>query len=422
MDVNTNLSYAKSLDRSDPLASFRKYFHIPDPNLIYMDGNSLGRPPKASGKRVQVLTEEWGKDLIRGFNKDWWQAPVRVGEKIAQLVGAGPGQIVVTDSVSVNLFKLASAALSYRSQRRKILTDSLNFPSDLYILQGLKHLLGDKHLIIRIGSKDNEITPDIDELLGLIDEDTALVTLSHVTFKSGYLYDMAAITETAHRHGALVLWDLSHSVGAVPIELDACDVDFAVGCTYKYLNGGPGAPAFLYVRKDLQNQVSSPIWGWWGQNDPFTFSIDYEPAPGIVRFLAGTQPILSMLAMEAALDPLILAGMNSLRRKSILMSEYLIFLADELLVPFGFSIGSPRDPNIRGSHVSFRHKEGYRINQALIEAMSVIPDFREPDNIRFGLSPLYNSFTEIWEAVNRVRKVMDKEIFERYSNQRSIVT
>jgi len=286
----------------------------------------------------------------------------------------------------------------------------------------LKHLLGDKHLIIRIGSKDNEITPDIDELLGLIDEDTALVTLSHVTFKSGYLYDIAAITETAHRHGALVLWDLSHSVGAVPIELDACDVDFAVGCTYKYLNGGPGAPAFLYVRKDLQNQVSSPIWGWWGQNDPFTFSIDYEPAPGIVRFLAGTQPILSMLAMEAALDPLILAGMNSLRRKSILMSEYLIFLADELLVPFGFSIGSPRDPNIRGSHVSFRHKEGYRINQALIEAMSVIPDFREPDNIRFGLSPLYNSFTEIWEAVNRVRKVMDKEIFERYCNHRSIVT
>ena len=422
MDMNTDSSYAKYLDRSDPLASFRKHFVIPDPSLIYLDGNSLGRLSKASGIRVQVLLEEWGKELIRGFNKDWWQAPVRVGEKIAQLVGAEPGQIVVTDSVSVNLFKLASAALSYNNKRKKIVTDSLNFPSDLYILQGLRHLLGDKHSIIRIGSKDNEITPDIDELLGSIDEDTALITLSHVTFKSGYLYDMEAITETAHRHGALVLWDLSHSVGALPIELDACDVDIAIGCTYKYLNGGPGSPAFLYVRKDLQNQISSPLWGWWGQKDPFAFSLDYKPAPGIVRFLAGTQPILSMLAMEAALDPIIQAGMNNLRRKSILMSEYLIFLADGLLIPSGFSLGSPRDPNSRGSHVSFRHKDGYRINQALIEAMNVIPDFREPDNIRLGLSPLYTTFTEIWEAVNRIYKIMEKKLFENYSDHRSIVT
>ena len=422
MDMNTDSSYAKYLDRSDPLASFRKHFVIPDPSLIYLDGNSLGRLSKASGIRVQVLLEEWGKELIRGFNKDWWQAPVRVGEKIAQLVGAEPGQIVVTDSVSVNLFKLASAALSYNNKRKKIVTDSLNFPSDLYILQGLRHLLGDKHSIIRIGSKDNEITPDIDELLGSIDEDTALITLSQVTFKSGYLYDMEAITETAHRHGALVLWDLSHSVGALPIELDACDVDIAIGCTYKYLNGGPGSPAFLYVRKDLQNQISSPLWGWWGQKDPFAFSLDYKPAPGIVRFLAGTQPILSMLAMEAALDPIIQAGMNNLRRKSILMSEYLIFLADGLLIPSGFSLGSPRDPNSRGSHVSFRHKDGYRINQALIEAMNVIPDFREPDNIRLGLSPLYTTFTEIWEAVNRIYKIMEKKLFENYSDHRSIVT
>jgi kynureninase len=422
MDMNTNLSYAKYLDRSDPLASFRNNFVIPDPNLIYLDGNSLGRLSKASGKRVQALAEEWGKDLIRGFNKDWWQAPVRVGEKIAQLVGAEPGQIVVTDSVSVNLFKLASAALSYHNRRRKIVTDSLNFPSDLYILQGLTHLLGDKHSIIRIGSKDNEITPNVDELLGSIDDNTALITLSHVTFKSGYLYDMEAITEAAHRYGALVLWDLSHSVGALPIELDTYDVDLAIGCTYKYLNGGPGSPAFLYVRKNLQDQISSPIWGWWGQNDPFTFSLDYEPAPGIVRFLTGTQPILSILAMEAALEPLIKAGMTNLRRKSIQMSEYLIYLADSLLIPSGFSLGSPRNPNFRGSHVSFRHKEGYRINQALIAAMNVIPDFREPDNIRLGLSPLYTTFTEIWEAVNRVYKIMEKKLFENFSDHRSIVT
>ncbi len=422
MNLNTTLSYAKYLDGQDPLASFRKYFVIPDPNLIYMDGNSLGRLSNASIERVQRLIEEWGMNLVRGFNKDWWQAPVRVGEKIAQLVGAGPGQIVVTDSVSVNLFKLASAALTYKVTRKKILTDSLNFPSDLYILQGLAHLLGDKHPIIRIGSKDNGITPDIDELLGSIDENTALITLSHVTFKSGYLYDMAAITEVAHRHGALVLWDLSHSVGAVPIELDSCCVDLAVGCTYKYLNGGPGSPAFLYVRKDLQDRVSSPIWGWWGQKDPFTFSMDYESSPDIMRFLAGTPPIISMLSMEAAIEPLLLAGMNNLRKKSILMSEYFIFLTDKLLLPSGFLLGSPRDATIRGSHVSIRHREGYRINQALIEVMNVIPDFREPDNIRLGLSPLYTTFTEIWEAVDRIYKVIEKGIFEKFGDHRSTVT
>jgi kynureninase len=415
-------SFATSLDNLDSLSTFRSRFAIPEMDLVYLDGNSLGRPTFASAGRLQQLTEEWGRDLIRGFNQDWWQAPGRVGEKIARLVGAGPGQIVASDTVSVNLFKLSAAALALDPKRTKIVTDTLNFPSDLYILQGLVHLLGDHHTIVRIGSLDADVTPDLDALDAAIDKDTALITLSHVTFKSGYLYDMAAITELAHRRGALVVWDLSHSAGAVPIALDACNADFAIGCTYKYLNGGPGSPAFLYVRENLQELVKSPIWGWWGQKEPFVFGLDYIPAPGITRFLTGSQPILSLLAMEAALDPLLEAGTDSLRAKSLLLSEYLIYLTDEFLVPLGFSLGSPRSGDRRGSHVSLRHPEGYRINRVLIEEMNVIPDFREPDNLRLGLTPLYTTFGEIWECIDRIRKVVTEKLYEKYPTQRLTVT
>ncbi|MGB8983773.1 MAG: aminotransferase class V-fold PLP-dependent enzyme, partial [Anaerolineales bacterium] len=255
-----------------------------------------------------------------------------------------------------------------------------------------------------------------------IDEDTALVTLSHVTFKSGYLYDMAQVTELAHRKGALVLWDLSHSAGAVPIELDKCSVDLAIGCTYKYMNGGPGAPAFLYVNQSLQNDVSSPIWGWWGQRDPFEFDLDYRPAPGVQRFMAGTAPMLSTLAMEAALTPMLEAGMDALRAKSVLMTDYAAFLTDSLLALLGFSLGSPRDSARRGSHISIRHEEGYRINRALIEELNVIPDFRAPDNIRLGFAPLYLSFTDIWEGFDRIRKVVEEKRYEKYPKQKLAVT
>ncbi|MGD0751422.1 MAG: aminotransferase class V-fold PLP-dependent enzyme, partial [Anaerolineales bacterium] len=255
-----------------------------------------------------------------------------------------------------------------------------------------------------------------------IDDSTALLTLSHVTFKSGYLYDMTALTEMAHHHGALVIWDLSHSAGAVPVELDACNADFAIGCTYKYLNGGPGAPAFLYIRKELQEQVVSPICGWWGQNAPFAFGLDYIPAPGVTRFLTGSQPILSLLAMEAALDPLLEAGLYRLRAKSLLLGEYLIYLSDTLLSPLGFRLGSPRTPERRGSHISLHHPEGYRINQALIEEMNVLPDFREPDNLRLGLTPLYTSFSEVWEGVDRIRQAVAEKRFEKYPTQRLTVT
>ncbi len=412
-----------SLTNKTPLRGFRSRFVITDPDLIYMDGNSLGRLPLAAEERINSLVkDEWGTDLVRGWNKGWWEAPQRVGEKIAQLVGAAPGQVVVSDSTSVNLFKLTASALQLRPERSKIITDKLNFPSDLYILQGLVQMLGSRHEIVRIGSKDGDLTPDLEAMLAAIDENTALVTLSHVVYKSGYLYDMQAITEKAHQAGALVLWDLSHSVGAVPIELDAASADFAVGCTYKYLNGGPGSPAFLYVNKKLQAQASSPIWGWWGQSAPFEFGLDYSPAPGANRFLAGSQPMLSLLAMEAALAPMLEAGMEAIRRKSMLMTEYMIDLTDEVLTPLGFTLGTPRIPERRGSHVSLRHPEGYRINRALIDEMNVIPDFREPDNIRFGLAPLYTTFGEIWQTVERVRIVMQEKRYEKYPKDRMTVT
>jgi kynureninase len=415
--------FAAQLDQQDSLASYRQQFVVNDPDLIYLDGNSLGRLPKSVIERMQkVVEEEWGTDLIRGWNKGWWESPARIGDKIGSLLGAADGQIVVGDQTSINLFKLATAALTLQPHKKRIITDTFNFPSDLYILQGIVKLLGNHHEIIRIGAQDDDVTPDLGALESAINEDTTLVTLSHVTFKSGYLYDMAHITELAHRKGALVLWDLSHSAGTVPVELDKADADLAIGCTYKYLNGGPGAPAFLYVNKRLQNDVTSPIWGWWGQKNPFTFDLDYRPAPGIQRFLIGTAPMLSTLAMEEALTPLLATGMDALRAKSVLMTDYASYLTDTELAPLGFSLGSPRDSARRGSHISIRHQEGYRINRALIEEMNVIPDFREPDNIRLGFAPLYISFIDIWEGFDRIRKVVQEKRFENYPKQKLTVT
>jgi kynureninase len=423
MNFSPSLDFAKQLDQQDSLASYRDQFVANDPDLIYLDGNSLGRLPKSVIERMKkAVEEEWGSDLIRGWNKGWWESPGHIGDKIGSLLGAAEGQVVVGDQTSINLFKLATAALTLQPQKKRIITDTFNFPSDLYILQGITKLLGNQHEIIRIGASDNDITPDLAALESAINEDTALVTLSHVTFKSGYLYDMAHITELAHHKGALVIWDLSHSAGAVPVELDKSNADFAIGCTYKYLNGGPGAPAFIYVNRKIQNDVTSPIWGWWGQSNPFTFDLDYQPAPGVQRFLAGTAPMLSTLAMEEALTPLIEAGIEALRAKSILMTDYASYLTDELLAPLGFTLGSPRDSARRGSHISIRHEEGYRINRAMIEEMNVIPDFRAPDNIRLGLAPLYISFTDIWNGFDRIRKVVEEKLYEKYPKQKLTVT
>jgi kynureninase len=423
MNFSPSREFAAQLDRQDSLAPYREQFVVNDPDLIYLDGNSLGRLPRSVIERMKkAVEEEWGTDLIRGWNKGWWEAPRRIGEKVASLLGAAEGQVVVGDQTSINLFKLATTALTLHPEKKRIVTDTFNFPSDLYILQGIAKLLGDRHEIIRVRAQDDDITPDLAALENAVSDDTALVTLSHVAFKSGYLYDMAHITELAHRKGALILWDLSHSAGAVPIALDQCNVDFAIGCTYKYLNGGPGAPAFLYVNKSLQSDVTSPIWGWWGQKDPFEFDLNYQPAPGVQRFLAGTAPMLSMLAMEEALTPLLDAGMEALRAKSVLMTDYAAFLTDQLLAPLGFSLGSPHDSAKRGSHISIRHAEGYRINRALIEELNVIPDFREPDNIRLGFAPLYISFTDIWEGFDRIRKVVDGKRYKKYPKQKLTVT
>lgn len=418
----TTQDFARQLDEEDELASFREDFFVADSDLIYLDGNSLGRLPQDTIQRMRDAVEiEWGQELIRGWNMGWYEAPGRVGEKIAQLIGAGPGQTVVSDSTSINLFKLVMGGLKMRPNRMRIVSDVLNFPTDLYVLQGAVDLLGGNNELTLVPSEDG-ITVDQQTLLDRIDEQTALVALSLVAFKSGYYYDAVAVTKRAHEVGALVLWDLSHAAGAVEVALDAWGADMAVGCTYKYLNGGPGAPAFLYVGRGLQEEMLSPIWGWFGQQAPFDFDLDYRACEGINRFLVGSPPILSILAMESALDCLLAAGMERIRKKSVLLTSFLVQLADTVLKPLGFTLGSPRDPSQRGSHISIKHKLAYQICQALIKEMEVIPDFRAPDNIRLGLSPLYTSFSEIWEAIDRIRKVVEEGRHLRYPTERAAVT
>ena len=377
--------FAASLDASDELKAFRDEFVIEDPEQIYLDGNSLGRLPKVTAQRMHdVVEQEWGRRVINGWNEGWFDAPRRVGEKIAKLLGAREGQVIVCDSTSVNLFKLAVAALQAQGNRDRVVSDKHNFPSDLYILQGAIDLLGGQHEMVLIDSKDG-VHPNIDQLIEMIDERTALVELSHVTFKSGYLYDMQKITRHARDMGALVLWDLCHSVGALPVELDASGADMAVGCTYKYLNGGPGAPAFIYVRKRMQTKTEQPIWGWIGQKNPFDFGLQYKPAAGMQRFMTGTPNILSLSAVEPSVEMIQRAGLDRIRVKSTLLTDYMIYLFDQELAPRGFRLGTPRDPSQRGSHVTLRHADAYRIDRAMIERMKVIPDFRTPDNIRMGL-------------------------------------
>ncbi len=422
MSIELSRNYARDLDERDELASFRAQFINIDPAMVYMDGNSLGRLPAQTPQRVeQIVREEWGEKLIRSWGINWFNAPIQIGEKIAQLIGAGTGQVAVSDSTTVNLYKLAMSALMLKPERKKIVTDTLNFPSDLYMLQGCSHVLGGKHHIQMLEPADG-LRVDTQRVLDAIDDDTALVTLSHVVFKSGAMYDAKTISEYAHQKGALVLWDLSHSVGSVPVELDEWGADFAVGCTYKYLNGGPGAPAFLYVRRDLQSQAISPIWGWYGQRSPFSFELDYSPAEGIQRFLTGTPPVFSLLSIEPGVDLLLEAGIQRLRKKSIQLTTYMIDLFDASLADMGFSLGTPRDANLRGSHVSLRHPDGYRINRALIEEMNTIPDFREPDNIRLGMTPLYTSFQDVWESVDRIKRVLSEKRNLHFAETRLKIT
>jgi len=423
---HSGIECARQLDQHDRLKQFRADFLHPDPDLIYLDGNSLGRfPEKARDVIQRVTNHEWGNRLIRSWNDGWYTLSEKIAGKLAKIVGAGADEMAVGDSTSINLYKTAMAAIRLNTGKKKIVSDVLNFPTDIYVLQGIADQLGDDYRIELARSGDG-LSVTMEELDRVIDEQTAIVVLSAVTFKSSFQYDMNAVTELAHQKGAVMIWDLSHAAGAVELDLAGCGADMAIGCTYKYLNGGPGSPAYLYIRKEIQGKITSPIWGWFGEKDPFAFELEYQPAKGVRRFLIGTPPVVSLAAVEPGLDLVLEAGTQNIRNKSVVQSEYLMYLWKELLNPLGFDLGSPADPDQRGSHISLRHPEAYRICKAMIEPEDgspvIIPDFREPDNIRLGIAPLYNSFEDIFRAVQRMEKITAHQIYEQYPVVRKDVT
>jgi kynureninase len=397
-----SLDAARALDAADPLKDFRGRFALPG-GVIYLDGNSLGPLPKAARARlIEAADQEWGEGLIRSWNDAAWiDAPARVGNKIARLIGAAPGEVIVADSTSVNLYKLLVAALGARPGRRAILTETGNFPTDLYIAGGAASALP--------GTEVRAVAPEAVETA--IDADTAVVLLTHVHYKTARRRDMARLTAAAHAAGALMLWDLSHSAAAVPLNLTACDADLAVGCGYKFLNGGPGAPAFLFVAERLQSQLTSPLTGWMGHAAPFDFTDAWRPAAGIGRFLTGTPPILGLAALEAGVDIALEVDAGALAAKSERLWTLFAELMATRLPGAGFRLITPAEASARGSHISYAHPEGYRIMQALI-ARGVIGDFREPDVIRFGLTPLYLRFEDVWRAIDILSDIMAGEAWK----------
>ena len=409
---------AEALDRADPLASFRDRFVVDEERgPVYVDGNSLGRLPRATRERLrQVVDDEWGRDLI-GSWATWIDLARSVGDRIGEhVVGARPGEVVVGDSTTVDLYKLVVAALDARPDRRVVVTDAGNFPTDRFVLQGVAAA---RDLDVRLIAEDPS---PADVEAAVRDGDVALVTLSLVAYRSGAWLDLAGITEAAHCHGALVLWDLSHAAGAVPIDLEASGADLAVGCTYKYLNGGPGAPAFLYVRRDHQEALRQPIWGWFGAADQFAMGPEYRPAPGIDRFQVGTPPVLGLAAVDEGVRVTAEAGMAALDAKRRQLTGFLLQLFDAELAPLGVELATPRSPDRHGSHVSFRHPEAWRLCRALIEELGVVPDFREPDLVRIGLTPLSTTFADVWDAADALRRAVAERRYERFPVERSRVT
>jgi kynureninase len=382
-------SQCEALDRADPLAPLRERFRVPA-GVVYLDGNSLGAlPADVPGRLAQAVEREWGEGLITSWNRAGWvDAPRRTGVRIAPLVGARPDEVIATDGVTINLFKLVAGALRLRPERRVIVTDLDNFPTDLYVLQAACDWLGGEHTVRRVARK---------ELEQAIDRDVALVALSHVDYRSAELLDLPLLTRRARDAGALSLWDVSHSAGVLPVELGAAGADLAVGCGYKYLNGGPGAPAFVYVKRELHERFEQPIQGWFGHASPFAFELDYRPGEGVLRALSGTPNVLSLLALESALDVFEGLDMHAVRRKSVALGELFINEVEANCGDASLELASPRRGESRGSHVSFHHEQGYAIVQALI-ARGVIGDFRPPDLLRFGFGPLYLRYTEVWDA------------------------
>lgn len=408
------LQDVRDLDARDPLAGFRDRFEIPA-GMIYLDGNSLGVMPKSAPERMaQVVKEEWGRDLITSWNRhDWIGLPRRLGAKIAGLIGAKPHEVVVADSTSINIFKCLSAALQLNPERNVILSEAGNFPTNVYMMQGLAANSGGRIVEKRVAT---------DQIEASLTDDVAVLLITQAHYKSGYLHDMQAITARAQAKGILVIWDLCHSAGALPIDLNACKADLAVGCGYKYLNGGPGAPAFIFVAERHQEKVLPVLSGWLGHASPFSFVDEYTPAPGIDRFKCSSPSILAMSALECGLDIAIEADMDQVRAKSVRLCELFIEQVEARVGEQGFALASPRDAAIRGSQVSFHHENGYPIMQALIEN-GVIGDFRDPDILRFGFTPLYVSHEDVWRAAEVLERIMTQEIWcEARFSVRSAVT
>lgn len=405
-------------DAQDPLAGLRARFDLPQ-GVIYLDGNSLGaRPASALGRAQEVVAREWGTDLIKSWNTaGWFDMPKRLGDRLAPLVGAAPGEVAVTDTTSLNLFKALAAALRIQSQgaaseRRTIVTERSNFPTDIYMAEGLCRWLERGYRVRLVDS--------VDEIPAALDADCALLMLTHVNYRTGYQHDMAALSGLAHEAGALVVWDLAHSAGAVPVDLNGSDADFAVGCTYKYLNGGPGAPAFIWVPHKHQAQFDHPLSGWWGHASPFAMAPAFAPVAGIGRALCGTQPIVSLALVECGLEIFEATDMLAVRAKSLALTDLFIALVESRCAGHPLGLVTPREHARRGSQVSFTHPHGYAVMAALI-ARGVIGDYREPGIMRFGFTPLYTSFADVWDAVGILKDILDRQDYD-VAAERSAVT
>ena len=395
-------AHALALDAADPLASLVDESIVADPGLVYLDGNSLGRLTQRARRRLAAtVDDEWGAGLVRSW-ESWIDLPTRVGDALAaHLLGARPGEVVVGDSTTVDLYKAASAAIASRPGATAVVTDDDNFPTDRYVLEGLAARHG---LEYREVASDPVTGPDPDAVTAAL-PGAALLSLSHVAYRSGAIADMAGLTALAHEHGALALWDLSHAVGSVPVALTASGADLAVGCTYKYVNGGPGAPAFTYVRGERQAELRQPVWGWFGRDDQFAMGAGYRPAPGIASWLTGTPAVLGLVCVEEGVALLAEAGIDRLRAKGRALTSLIVELADAWLAPLGFEVASPRDPDRRGAHVALAHPDGRRIAHALA-SVGVVVDFRAPDRLRLGPAPVASRFAAVWDALDRLRRLV----------------
>ena len=412
-------SHCLQKDQDDSLAPLRNDFFLPE-GIVYLDGNSLGALPKASLARVQqVIVQEWGQDLIQSWNKaGWFDLSSRLGDTLASLIGAREGEVVITDSTSINLFKAIAAALQKQStntattHRKVIVTERSNFPTDIYMAEGITRWLDRGYQLQLVDSSE--------ELLVAINSDTALVILTHVNYRTGYLHDMTAVSQHCHQQGALIIWDLAHSAGAVPVDLHQAQADYAVGCTYKYLNGGPGAPAFIWVPKHHQADFNHPLTGWWGHASPFAMQSHFEPTQGIRRALCGTLPIISLAMVETGLQVFGKTTIAAIRQKSLALTDLFIILVEQHCQQHALELVTPRNHHQRGSHVSFTHTHAYAIMQGLI-VRGIIGDYREPSIMRFGFTPLYTRFVDVWDAVENLRDILDNQDYE-VNTQRYAVT